>query len=152
MNDSLVATTNKKLNLMQADFVEHLCTDALNNASLAYRLSYPKCKSGVRQSARNLLTKTYIRRAIAVKKAELAKKTGFKVEDAHALYQYAYEKGDLRDHTGAMVGAATGIARLYGMDKDSGGGREQTVIIIGPKAPVKAIESQPVASKELPCP
>ena len=35
------------------------------------------------------------------------------------------------------------------MDKDSGGGREQTIIIIGPKAPVKAIESVPVAPKGL---
>ena len=49
------------------------------------------------------------------------------------------------------------------MDKDSGGGREQTIIIIGPKQPlvdgfspmtkagkgiVKAVISQPVASDE----
>ena len=145
-NTLAVAIVDKKLNLMQADFVEHLCTDALNNASLAYRLSYPKCKSGVRQAARNLLTKTYIIKAIALRKAQIRKKTGFSVEDTHQLYERAYEKADVSNQTGSMVGAATGIARLYGYDKDSGGGREQTIIIIGPKVPAKEIESQPVAS------
>ncbi len=150
----------RSLNLSQKDFVEHLCTDALNNASLAYRMSYPKCKSGIRQAARNLLIKTYIIKAIAVKKAELAKKTGFKVEDAHALYQYAYEKGDLKDHTGAMVSATTGIARLYGMDKDAGKPIVALINLISyagaggvkppPKVDVKAIESDVVASEGLP--
>ena len=135
------------MNLSQKDFVEHLCTDALNNASLAYRMSYPNCKLGVRQAARNLLTKTYIIKAIAKKKAEIREKTGFTVNDAHNLYARAYEKADKCNQTGAMVGAATGISRLYGMDKDSGGGREQTIIIISPKEQVKAVESVP--SKEL---
>lgn len=137
----------RSLNLSQKDFVEHLCTDALNNASLAYRMSYPKCKSGVRQAARNLLTKAYIAKAIAGKKAEIRKKTGFKIEDVHQLYERAYEKADCCNQTGAMVGATTGIARLYGMDKDAGGG-EKTIIIIGPKATAKAVESQPVALEE----
>ncbi len=140
-----LALDDKKLNLMQADFVEHLCTDALNNASLAYRMSYPKCKSGVRQAARNLLMKTYVIKAILNRKAEIRKKSGFKVEDAHQLYERAYEKGDIKDQTGAMVAAATGIARLYGMDKDSGGGREQTIIIISPKEP-KLIDNKEIPS------
>ena len=144
-----IAIMDKELNVSQRDFVEHLCTDALNNASLAYRLSYPNCKSGQRQAAQNLLNKTYIIKAIAVRKAEIRKKTGFTVEDAHSLYERAYEKADKAKQIGAMVGAATGISRLYGMDKDAGGGREQTIIIIGPKAPVKAIESEPVASDGL---
>lgn len=83
--------------------------------------------------------------AIAKIKEGLVKKTQTSLEDVEALYAHAYSEGDRRGQTGSMVGAATGIARLYGYDKDSGGGREQTVIIIGPKQAVKAIESQPVA-------
>ena len=130
--------------IRQMGFVEHFCTDALNNGSLAYKYAYPLCKSGHRQNAQRLITKDYIKQAIADYKAEIRAKKGFTVEDVHKLYEGAYELARAKHQTGSMVGAATGIARLYGMDKDAGTKQEQTIIIIGPKQAVKAIESEEV--------
>ena len=83
-------------------------------------------------------------------------KTGFTVDEAQQMYLEDRAFARKCRQAGAATSATTGICRLYGMDKDSGGGREQTIIIIGPKQAVKAIESQPVASKGLiegePCP
>jgi hypothetical protein len=95
------------------------------------------------------LVKIGIRSEINRLQAIERKKRGFTVDDAHNLYKHAYDVAELAKQSGAMVGASTGIARLYGMDKDSGGGREQTIIIIGPKAPAKAVESDVVASEGL---
>ena len=133
----------------QQCFVEHYCTDAAFNASLAYKMAYPLCKSGYNAHGARQIARDSIKQAISKFRAEIRKKTGFTVEDAHKLYEHAYDVAESAKQSGAMVGASTGIARLYGMDKDSGGGREQTVIIIGPKQPVKAIESVPVASDGL---
>jgi len=138
---------SRQLTLGQIDFVRYICTVALNNGSLAYQKAYPSCKSGYRQNARRLLTYDYIKQAIADYKAKIRAEKGFTVEDVHKLYEGAYDLAKDKHQTGSMVGAATGIARLYGMDRDAGGSKEQTIIIIGPKTvtePARAIESEEV--------
>lgn len=135
-----------KLTDKQQKFCEEYVLD-LNATQAALRAGY--CARTVNKTGPANLVKVGIRQRISQLQAENREKRGFTVEDVHQLYERAYEKADSCNQTGAMVGASTGIARLYGMDKDSGGGREQTIIVIGPKAPVKAIESVPVASEGL---
>lgn len=103
--------------------------------------------SSARQTASRLLTYDYVKQAIAKKKAELAKKTGFTIEKAQEMYEDAYELGKETRQPAAMNGSVTGIARLYGMDKDAGSG-EKTVIIISPKAS-KQVESEVIVEDEV---
>ena len=131
-----------KLTDKQQKFCEEYVLD-LNATQAALRAGY--CANSVKQIGSENLSKLAIRGEITSLQAIEREKRGFTVEDAHKLYAHAYDVAESARQSGAMVGASTGIARLYGMDKDSGGGREQTVIIIGPKQAVKAIESQPVA-------
>ena len=63
---------SKQLNDNENDFVIHLCTDAANNGALAYKMAYPLAKKGHRQNAYRLITKDYIKQAIAKKRDEIA--------------------------------------------------------------------------------
>lgn len=150
-----MATQDRPLTTKQRIFTEGILR-GLTGIQACIEAGYKGDKHQLSVVSAQNLGKLSIKKVIDGRRAELAKKTEFTVIDAHKLYQDAYEEGKKRGQTGSMVGAATGISRLYGYDKDSGGGREQTIIIIGPKAPVKAIESEPVVSKELlegePCP
>ncbi|KKM98537.1 hypothetical protein LCGC14_1156940 [marine sediment metagenome] len=134
---------DRPLTLGQIDFVSHICTDAVNNGSLAYQKAYPNCKSGHRQNARRLLTYDYIKQAITKFKAKSAKDKGFTVEDMHRMYEEDRDFASKVRAAGARVSASTGIARLYGMDKDAGTKQEQTIIIIGPKQ-AKVIDSKEI--------
>ncbi len=102
--------------------------------------------NSAKQTAKRLLTTDYVKAEISKLRAKLAKKAAYTIEQAELEYEQARLLSIQKEQGGAAVAAVTGKARLYGMDKDSGGGREQTVIIIGPKTPVKAIESRPGAS------
>ncbi len=133
----------KEISDKQQSFVDHYCTDANHNQGLAYRMA-GYCHLGADAHASRLVRKGSIKEAIFKKQAELRAESGFTVEDVHKLYERAYNKAEEKAQTGSMVGAATGIARLYGMDRDAGGNKEQTIIIIGPKQPVRAIESEEV--------
>lgn len=76
---------------------------------------------------------------ISRRKAELAAETGYTVAQAQKEYEEARLLAMWIGQPAAASTAVTGKARLFGMDKDAGGG-EKTVIIISPK-PVKAVES-----------
>ncbi len=103
----------------QQSFVDYYCTTANYNASEAYRMANYS-QVGADANAHRMMVKDSIKQAILNKQAELRAKSGFKVEDVHKLYDRAYLKAEEKAQTGSMVGAATGIARLYGMDKDAG--------------------------------
>lgn len=81
--------------------------------------------------------------AIAKIDAKTALKQQRTVESLDQMYQQAYDLGDKCKQPAAMNGSVTGIARLYGMDKDAGSG-EKTIIIISPKP-----DRKPVVSKEI---
>lgn len=70
----------------------------------------------------------------AHREAVLAEKTGFSIEEAQKEYEEDRQFAKRCNQAGAAVSATTGKCRLYGMDKDAGGG-EKTIIIIGPKVP-----------------
>jgi len=87
-----------------------------------------------------------VKTALARIKAMTVSKTGFTLADAQRMYEEDRDFARSCRQSGAAVTATTGICRLYGMDKDAGGG-EKTVIIISPKAP-KVIESTVVSPQE----
>lgn len=135
-----------KLTDKQKKFCEEYVLD-LNATQAALRAGY--CANSAKQIGSENLSKLAIRGEITRLQAFEREKRGFTIEDAHNMYEEDRNFARSCKQSSAMVSATTGIARLYGMDKDSGGGREQTIIIIGPKVPVRAIESQPVASDKL---
>lgn len=69
-------------------------------------------------------------------------KTGMTVDKVQQMYLEDRELARSCRQSGAAVSATTGIARLYGMDKDANIG-EKTIIIISPKVP-KVIESKEI--------
>lgn len=71
-----------------------------------------------------------------------ALKTATTMDDIERMYAEDREFAKTINQAGPMVSATTGIARLYGFDKDNQVG-EKTVIVIAPKAsPTKQLPKQ----------
>ena len=135
------------LTLQRMEFIRCLFSpDVMFNASEAYRRAYPNCKAGHNKLATRLMANDVIKQAITKKRAEIAKQTGFSIIQAQQEYEEARTLASKTNQPAAMVSATTGKARLYGMDKDAGGG-EKTIIIISPK--ISPELPKPIDSKEL---
>ncbi|HDZ86468.1 MAG TPA: hypothetical protein ENH57_02120 [Actinobacteria bacterium] len=74
----------------------------------------------------------------------LREKAGRSVAQIDWMYQKAYDLAMDINQPSAAGSNTTGIARLYGMDKDAGGG-EQTVIVISPPQPAQGPIGQDAA-------
>ena len=103
-------------------------------------LSVGYSKSYANKVGLKLYDNDLVKRAIAKIQAGLAVKTGYTVADALQEYEDARILAMRINQPAAASTATTGKARLFGFDKDSGGG-EKTVIIISPKAP-KQVKSE----------
>ncbi len=88
-------------------------------------------------SKRNLMEEIDRRRA------SISKKTSRTVESLDDMYQAAYDLAMTSKQPAAAGSNVTGIARLYGMDKDNNL-KDSTVIIINPPKSVKSVESEVV--------
>ena len=71
-----------------------------------------------------VLSNVGVKQAIAYIDAKMAEKTGFTIECAQQMYKEDRVFARKCNQAGAAVTATTGICRLYGMDKDSGSGKE----------------------------
>lgn len=91
--------------------------------SIGYAKSYASSKRGLKLYD-NDNVKLAIRRITALATA----KTGMTVERMQTMYEEDREFASKVNQAGARVSATTGIARLYGMDKDAGG--KDTVAVI----------------------
>jgi hypothetical protein len=80
------------------------------------------------------------------RKAQLASQTDYTVAKAQKEYEEARLLAMRIGQPAAASTAVTGKARLFGMDKDAGGG-EKTVIIISPKAP-KQVKSAVIEQED----
>lgn len=126
----------EELTAKQARFCQEYMVD-LNATQAALRAGYAAISAKL--SGHNNITKYNCKQEIARLQANLAKKTGFTVAQAQEMYKEDRDFARKCRQPGAAVSATTGMCRLYGMDKDAGGG-EKTIIIISPKA--KAVESE----------
>ncbi len=129
--------SKEKAQAIAAEYCTNGFQKVLALLSMGYKQSYAE-KIGLKLYD-NMFVKQAIRRIQAVQAA----KTGFSIDQARTEYEEARLLGMRINQPSAAVSAVTGKARLYGMDKDAGGG-EKTVIIISPKVPdpLKRVESE----------
>jgi hypothetical protein len=79
-----------------------------------YKTSYATSAVGLR-----LYDNIKVKEAIACIEARNAASATMTVDKVQSLYQAAYDLAEETKQSSSMVSAATGIARLYGMDKDA---------------------------------
>ena len=149
----MAITTDQKYTLMQRLFINAYTAfgqPTEGNPQLAAKAAGCKGKTNavVAATASRWLNMVKIKATIdginSHKQAMLAEKTGFNIERAQQMYEEDRAFAQRCKQSGAAVSATTGICRLYGMDKDAGGG-EKTVIIISPKVVgPKQVESEVV--------
>ena len=126
-----------KLTAKQARFCEEYTIDS-NATQAAIRAGY-SINSAKVIGCQNL-TKPNIKQAIDKNRADLSAEVGYTVGQALNEYEQARTLAMQERQPAAASTAVTGKARLFGFDKDSGGG-EKTVIIISPKPP-KQVKSE----------
>ncbi len=108
--------TDRPLTNKQQAFCREYVKDS-NGTQAAMRAGYSENGAKVRGS--ELLTISNVMREIRRLLAELVQEMGITVESVHKLYSDAYVSAKTLSQPSAMVSAATGIARLGGLDKDS---------------------------------
>lgn len=132
----------RKLTLQREEFLRLLFSpEIMFNASEAYRIAYPKAKGGHNRLAGQLMANNDIKQAIAKKRAEISKETGMTIEKVQQMYQEDRVFAKTVNQAGACVSATTGIARLYGYDKDNNL-KESTIIVINPPRMSKVVDNQ----------
>jgi len=102
--------------------IEYYCdttSSTFNNWAQSYiRAGYSKCK-GWEGNARRVRTKDTVKAGIEAYKAKVATRTARTVESIDAMYQEMFDLAKETKQASSGVSACTGIARLYGMDKDA---------------------------------
>lgn len=121
------------------------CTNGFKKVMALLSIGYKE--SYANNPGLKLFDNVKVKRAIAKIQASTLTKTAMTVEKVQKMYEQDRKFARKVNQAGASVSATTGIARLYGMDKDSGGGREQTIIIISPKSR-KAVDSKEIEDVE----
>ena len=108
----------KPLSDKQQSFVNEYCING-HNASQAYKRAYPNSKGEWEKLGPRLRVKEGVKDAIAKIMAKTAEKTETTLETLQTMYSKAYDLAKETKQPAAMVTATTGIARLYGFDKDN---------------------------------
>ncbi len=115
---------DKPLTAVRKHFCRIYCVNG-HNAAQAYKTAYPNTKSGYNAHGARLIAKDSIQQEISHIEAESRAEQGRTVQSIDEMYQTAYDAGMVLKQPSAMVSAATGIARLYGMDKDNDMGADK---------------------------
>lgn len=113
---------NRPLTAKEQSAIEYYCaldSDTFNKWGQSYlKAGYSKCK-GWERNAYLVRHKDVVEAGIEAYKGKGGAKTARTVESVDAMYEAAYNLANTGNQPSAMVSAVTGIARLYGMDKDS---------------------------------
>ena len=137
----MLQSTKQRYNI----FALHYVSNGLNGAKAAKDTGF--AKSSAKQTACRLLTIDYVKEEVARLQALFAEKAGMTVERVQQMYLEDREFAKKCNQAGAVVSATTGIARLYGFDKDGGKPTVAVVNVInyagaaGVKPPPKPVES-----------
>jgi hypothetical protein len=112
----------RPLTAKETSAIEFYCdtqSETFNNwAQSSLRAGYSQCK-GWEGNARRVRTKDSVMAGIEAYKGRAQGRTARTVESIDDMYQQAYTLASTSNQPSAMVSACTGIARLYGMDKDT---------------------------------
>lgn len=110
------------------------CSNGRDKAQGMRTIGYAEssCKSGkaVKDVYGNLRVIAAIKR-IDTKSAQIGRRT---IKSLDVMYQEAYDAALCLKQPSAMVSAVTGIARLYGMDKDNEVGGDKATILTAEQA------------------
>jgi hypothetical protein len=94
-------------------------SESFNNWAKSYlKAGYSSCKN-YQANADKVRAKNVVKAGIEAYKAKLAVRTARTVDSVDDMYKEAYDLAKSSKQPSAMVSAVTGIARLYGMDKDN---------------------------------
>ena len=117
-----MARKNGQLTAKESAAIEFYCdvaSDTFNNWGQSYlKAGYSKCK-GWERNGYLVRNKDVVAEGIEAYKAKGGAKTARTVEAVDDMYKAAYDLAKTSNQPSAMVSAVTGIARLYGMDKDT---------------------------------
>ncbi len=102
-------------------------------ADIGYAKSYARSVKGMK-----IYEREDVKTAIHALRAKLRAEKGFTVDDCHTLYMDAYKQAQALKQPSAAVSAATGIARLYGLDKDNSLSDRVQIVIMPPISPKRA--------------
>jgi phage terminase small subunit len=107
------------INHKQQAFINEYMVNG-HNATKAYKKAYPDSSDKACESnGARLISNDKIKQAIAGMMAAKGAETAMTLDRVQAMYLEAYELGKESKQSSSMVSACTGIARLYGMDKDN---------------------------------
>jgi hypothetical protein len=113
---------NRPLTAKESSAIEFYCnidSDTFNKWGESYlKANYSKCK-GWERNAYLVRHKDVVEAGIEAYKGRTGARTARTVESIDDMYQAAYALAEATKQSSSMVSAATGIARLYGMDKDT---------------------------------
>jgi hypothetical protein len=140
-------TTLDKLsptNLKWLQVIDNYITNG-RNLPLAYQMAYPDCKS-VPQSYSRLLKNSKFKALMADRMHEVLSRTDRTVGELDAMYQKGFDIAVKTNNPSGIAANATGIARLYGLDKDNSV-NDPVTFIVEPR--VRRIESSEPAPKQL---
>lgn len=129
-----LATKTKSKSLINHKWIAVINEFIVNgrNASKAYQLVYPDCKTAP-QAANNLFKNVKFYKVLNQRLAEISAKNDIEVGLLEEMYRNGYEVARLGKNGSGMAQNTTGIARLYGKDKDNNIGDAVQIVINPPK-------------------
>jgi hypothetical protein len=127
--------SKEKAHAIAAEYTTNGFKKVVALLSVGYSVSYAN-KVGLK-----LYDNDLVKQAIEQIQASTKAKTATTVADIERMYEEDRKLAEQCNQAGAAVSATTGIARLYGFDKDNSLNKEQTIIVIAPKSP-KRVDSE----------
>ncbi len=108
----------KPLTAVRRHFCRIYCING-HNAAQAYKEAYPNTKSGYNAHGARLTALDSIQAEIRRIEAVAVQESGRTVESLDGMYQKGFDVAEKQKNPTGMATNTTGIARLYGMDKDA---------------------------------
>jgi hypothetical protein len=123
-----MARKKGQLTAKEAATIEYYCSidsDSHNNWCKSYvKAGYSDCNN-YEANAKKVYDKDMVQAGIEAFKAKTVAKTARTVQSIDSMYQAAYDLAMTGNQPSAAATCTTGIARLYGMDKDASTDQEQ---------------------------
>ncbi len=118
MTQNDIKTTTKSLTIHKWEAVINEFITNGRNAPKAYAKVYKDCKT-VFQTANQLFKNTKFNKMLEKRLRKISEKADIEVGILEAMYQKGYNTADVQSNPTGMAVNTTGIARLYGKDKDN---------------------------------